>query len=103
MAFAIVATFEFQEGDRVKYLPALLRHRERCLKDEPGTLQFDVLSVNDDENKLMLYEVYTDPAAFDTHWNGQSIELLQAETKGIELKLSGVRCTRVEGATYRAS
>ena len=37
--------------------------RARCLKDEPGTLNFEVLMPHDDNTKVMLYEVYQDEAA----------------------------------------
>ena len=36
--FAIVATFDVAEGRMDEFLPHLLAHRDRCLKDEPGTL-----------------------------------------------------------------
>ena len=38
--FAIVATFYVAEGRVDEFLPLLLAHRDRCLKDEPGTLRF---------------------------------------------------------------
>ena len=41
---AIVATIEVAPERRDQLLPLLMAHRGRCLKDEPGTLQFDVLA-----------------------------------------------------------
>jgi hypothetical protein len=41
--FAVLATYEIAPEQIVDFLPLLLAHRDRCLKDESGTLQFDVL------------------------------------------------------------
>ena len=67
---AIVATIEVAPERRDQLLPLLMAHRARCLKDEPGTLQFEVLVPREDDTKVLLYEVYRDDAAFDVHLNG---------------------------------
>ena len=92
--FAIVATFEIAPGQIDAFLPLLLAHRDRCLKDEPGTLRFDVL--RNEENKLMLYEVYEDDAAFQVHWNGPSIARMREEAAGMERKLTVIRCSLLD-------
>lgn len=90
--FAIVATFDVAEGRMDEFLPLLLAHRDRCLKDEPGTLRFDVLRPRNEENTIMLYEVYEDDAAFQVHWNGPSVARMRADTTGMVAKLTGIRC-----------
>ena len=70
---AIFGTIETVPGRREKILPLLMEHKARCLRDEPGTIQFEVLVPRDPETKLLVYEVYQDDAAFDTHLNGPSI------------------------------
>ena len=92
--FAIVATFEIAPGQSDAFLPLLLAHRDRCLKDEPGTLRFDVL--RNEESKLMLYEVYEDDAAFQVHWNGPSIARMREEAAGIVRKLTAIRCSLLD-------
>ena len=94
--FAIVATFDLAEGRVDEFLPLLLAHRDRCLRDEPGTLRFDVLRPGGEENKILLYEVYTDEAAFQLHWNGPSVAQMRGETAGMAVKLSGIRCALLE-------
>ena len=91
--FAIVATFDIAAGRMDEFLPLLLAHRDRCLKDEPGTLRFDVLRPRNEENTVMLYEVYEDEAAFQVHWNGPSVARMRAETTGMVAKLTGTRCS----------
>jgi (4S)-4-hydroxy-5-phosphonooxypentane-2,3-dione isomerase len=93
---AIVATIEVAPENRVQVLSLLMAHRARCLKDEPGTVQFEVLAPREDDTKVLLYEVYQDDAAFDVHFNGPSIARVREETAGMILKLYGTRCSLVE-------
>ena len=93
---AIVATIEVAPGRRDQVLPLLMAHRARCLKDEPGTLQFDVLPPRDDDTRVLLYEVYRDDAAFEVHRNGPSIARFREETTGMIAKISGTRCALLE-------
>jgi len=65
---AIVATAEIASGRMDEVLPLLLAHRERCLQNESGTLQFEVLKPLDEGGKVLFYEVYSDEAAFKAHW-----------------------------------
>ena len=93
---AIIATIEIVPGRMDEYLPLLMAHRARCLKDEPGTLQFEVFRPRDDDAKIMLYELYRDDAAFDAHWNGPSMARVREEVAGMGIKMSGTRCTPVD-------
>jgi (4S)-4-hydroxy-5-phosphonooxypentane-2,3-dione isomerase len=94
--FANVVTIEVAPGRRGQFLPLLLAHKARCLKDEPGTLQFEVLLPEDDDAKVLSYEVYRDAAAFEVHRNGTSLAQLRGEIAGIVVKLHGVRCEVVD-------
>src|SRR4029077_12719221 len=80
---AIIATIEVAPDRRDQLLPLLMAHRGRCLKDEPGTLQFEVLVPREDDTKVLLYEVYRDDAAFDVHLNGPHIERVREEAAGM--------------------
>ena len=94
--FAIVATFDIVEGRVEEFLPLLLAHRDRCLADEAGTLQFDVLRPRNQPNTVMLYEVYEDEAAFQVHWNGPHVARMRTETAAMVAKLSGIRCALLD-------
>ncbi len=94
--FAIIATVELAPGRMDDFLPLLMAHRARCLKDEPGTLSFEVLIPHDGNSKVMLYEVYKDEAAFDAHSKGTSMERLREEAAGMMVKVSGTRGVLVE-------
>jgi (4S)-4-hydroxy-5-phosphonooxypentane-2,3-dione isomerase len=93
---AIVATAEIAPGRMDDVLPLLMAHRERCLKSESGTLQFELLRPHDDDSKVLFYEVYSDEAAFKVHWGGPFVARVRAETKDMIIKLSGTRCSLQE-------
>ena len=93
---AIVATIKTAPGKRDEYLKHLRAHAERCRATEPGTLQFEILVPQKEEDTLMLYEVYASPEAFQAHWDGQSMKQVRRDSEGLQLSLSGVRCDLVE-------
>jgi (4S)-4-hydroxy-5-phosphonooxypentane-2,3-dione isomerase len=90
--FATVGTIEVALGRRDQLLPLLVAHKARCLKDEPGTLHFEILLPKDDDTKVLLYEVYRDDAAFEVHRNGPSFARWREETAGMVVKIYGTRC-----------
>ena len=89
---AIVVTIEVTPGRREEFLPLLMAHKARCLKDEPGTLQFEVLVPHDENSKLLLYQVYQD----ETHFNGPSIKRLREEAAGMAADIQRTRCGLAE-------
>jgi (4S)-4-hydroxy-5-phosphonooxypentane-2,3-dione isomerase len=96
LRFALVGTVEIAPGRMDEFLPLLMAHRARCLKDEPGTLQFEVLMPRDANTKVMLYEVYQNEAAHDAHSKGPSIARLREEAAGMIVMVSGTRGTLLE-------
>ena len=93
---AIVATIKTAPGKRDEYLKHLRAHAERCRATEPGTLQFEILVPQKEEDTLMLYEVYASPEAFQAHWEGQSMKQVRRDSEGLQISLSGVRCDLIE-------
>jgi quinol monooxygenase YgiN len=86
---AIVATIKAVPGKRDEYLTFLKAHGKRCLATEPGTLQFEILVPQEEADTVMLYEVYASPEAFQTHWNGISIQQMKQEAAGTTGELRG--------------
>ena len=93
--FANVVTIEVTHGRRDEVVALLLAHKAR-LKNEPGTLQFEVLLPKDDNTKVRVYEMYRDAAAFEVHLNGPSLAQWKKEAAGMVVKLHGVRCAVVD-------
>jgi (4S)-4-hydroxy-5-phosphonooxypentane-2,3-dione isomerase len=93
--FANVVTIDVAPAQRDQVVTLLLAHKAR-LKDEPGTLQFEVLLPKDDDTKVCAYEMYRDAAAFEVHVNEPSLAQLKRETAGMVVNLHGVRCAVVD-------
>jgi len=93
--FANVVTIEVAPGRRDQVVTSLSAHQAR-VKDEPGTLQFEVLLPQDDDTKVLSFEMYRDAAAFDVHLNGPSLAKLREEIAGMAVELHGVRCAVVD-------
>ncbi|HEY0454716.1 putative quinol monooxygenase [Actinophytocola sp.] len=65
--FSLVVQMEVRPGRREEFLAGIALNAEASVRNEPGCLRFDVCSVADDENRFLLYELYTDAAAFAAH------------------------------------
>src|SRR5262249_61588394 len=87
---ANVVTIDVAPGRRDRVVTLLLAHKAR-LKDEPGTLQFEVLLPKDDDTKVRVYEMYRDAAAFEVHLKGPSLAQGKEETPGMVVKLQARR------------
>jgi (4S)-4-hydroxy-5-phosphonooxypentane-2,3-dione isomerase len=70
-------------------------YRDRCLHDEPGTLKFELLRPRGDNAAILLYELYEDGAAFETHRDGASIARFRKEVAELNVKITATRCTPV--------
>ncbi|MDH2386797.1 antibiotic biosynthesis monooxygenase [Bradyrhizobium sp. CER78] len=90
---ALIATVEVAPEKRDQVLSQLAAHGARSLRDEPGTLHFDILVPREDASKLLIYEVYQDDAAFEAHRNARSIAQFREESAGLGIKITATRCT----------
>ena len=96
--FVIVATIKTVPGKRDEYLNHLKAHGERCLATEPGTLTFDILvpQAQEQADTLMLYEVYESLEAFELHRNGPSFQQMKQDAGALQASITGVRCNLSE-------
>lgn len=66
--FVITAEFRLKRDVLNAFMPLMLMQAEKSLSSEPHCLVFDVcIEQNDDEDVVLLYEVYRDEAAFNLH------------------------------------
>ncbi|MHC2337042.1 putative quinol monooxygenase [Bradyrhizobium sp. USDA 4454] len=90
---ALIATVEVAPEKRDQVQSLLSAHGARSLRDEPGTLHFEILVPREDAAKLLIYEVYHDDAAFEAHRNARSITQFREESAGLGVKIGATRCT----------
>src|SRR4029079_15519707 len=68
---AIVAYLTAKPGLEDKFKEAMTAQAKRCLANEPGCLQFDVVQDPQDTTRFVMLEVYTDDAAVKAHQDSQ--------------------------------
>ena len=64
---ALMVTIQIKQGHKEEFMASMFDDARGSNNDEPGCLRFDVLQDTEDENRIHLYEVYTDQAAVDAH------------------------------------
>lgn len=89
---ALVVAIDCEAEHKQAVLRALLAHRERCLAEEPGSLQFEVLIPLDEPGKIRLFELYADNAALAAHSGGASIAMFRQEVDGKIIKVISHKC-----------
>ena len=95
--YIIVAAIEIKEGFKEQYINGLIENANSAVKDEPGCLRFDVIQDANDDNKIWVYEVYNDEAAFQAHT--QSPHFLKFRDAGTDWREQGA----LQGAGRGAS
>ncbi|MBI1754532.1 MAG: antibiotic biosynthesis monooxygenase [Acidobacteria bacterium] len=98
---SLVVTIGFEPESKAEILRALLEHRARCLRDEPGTLQFEVMVPAEDACKLVLFELYADASALAAHSQGPSIGLYRKDVAGKITTSVKYTCTMGDEPTPR--
>ena len=65
--YIITVEFVVEESSFATFLLHMLANARASLEREPGCLRFDVLQREGAQDRVFLYEIYRDRAAFDTH------------------------------------
>jgi len=64
--FVLVVNLRIKPENVERFMKQALDNA-RAARNEPGCRQFDVLVDPQDKSKVMLYEIYNDEKAFETH------------------------------------
>ena len=65
--YVTIAPVQIRPGYRDKVVEELLKDARGAVHHEPGCLRFDVIQDGDEPNRVWVYEVYKDEAAFQEH------------------------------------
>ena len=65
--FGVLVTINIKPGFKDRFMPAMLADAEGSVNNEPGCLRFDVIQDAGDLNRIWLYEVFKDEAAYKEH------------------------------------
>ena len=65
--YVITVEFEIDPERLEAFLPLMTENAASSVRDEPGCRQFDVCQDPEAANRIFLYEIYDDRAAFEAH------------------------------------
>jgi len=82
--YVISVEFELEPGARERFLDLVKENAAASVRDERGCLRFDVLTPRSEGQSgadVLLYEIYTDRAAFDAHRTAPHFLAFDAATR----------------------
>ncbi len=65
--YVLVVTIDIKPDRKDAFIAAMLDDARGSVRNEPGCVRFDVMQDEHNVNRIYLYEVYADRAAFDAH------------------------------------
>ena len=65
--YVIMVDFGLKPGSRAAFRILVDANARESCRDEPGCRRFDVLEPKGDDDRIVLYEIYDDRAAFEAH------------------------------------
>jgi quinol monooxygenase YgiN len=95
--FVIIAEFEVKADKLAEFLELARTDASKSVADEPGCRQFDVTLDREQPNRVVLYEVYDNEAAFDAHVETPHLKAFRAGIEPLMVSRQVRRLTRVHG------
>ena len=77
----VSVVFEIAPDQISAFLPLMMENAQTSVRDEPGCHQFDVGQNPDQPDKIFLYEVYENQAAFQDHLHSAHFKAFDAATR----------------------
>jgi autoinducer 2-degrading protein len=95
MLFVVVVDFQLKPGMRPQFRCLIDANADASVKNEPGCIQFDVLEPEGEGDRVLLYEIYGDEAAFDAHRQTEHFRVFNSASESLCLQKSVTRCALV--------
>ena len=92
--FVIVAKFRIAPGKRNAFAELIDKQAKNSVSLEPDCHYFDVCQDEADPDLFVLYEIYTDPKAFEAHRTYPHYKDFQAAIAGMVAEREVLRLTR---------
>lgn len=92
MLFVILVDFHLKPGAGSEFRRMIDENADASVKTEPGCLQFDVLEPEGEGERVLLYEIYSDRAAFDAHLRTEHFRVFAGASESLILQKTVTRC-----------
>jgi (4S)-4-hydroxy-5-phosphonooxypentane-2,3-dione isomerase len=96
--YIITVEFRLKPGAAKRFMPLMKDNAAQSLRDEPGCRRFDVLTAHEQPDRVFLYEIYDDEAAFAAHLRAPHFKLFDEATRDLIETKTVQRYTLAQGA-----
>jgi (4S)-4-hydroxy-5-phosphonooxypentane-2,3-dione isomerase len=97
--FALIVEFDIKPDGLDKFKALIAENARDSVKNEPGCLLFDVCQDEANPNRIVLYEIYKDTAAFDAHREMAHVKKFFGAAKEL---IAGQKATRMKRISANA-
>jgi quinol monooxygenase YgiN len=95
MLFAILVDFRLKQNTRPEFRRLIDINADASVRNEPGCLQFDVLEPEGEGDRVLLYEIYADKAAFEAHLRTEHFRIFAGASEALCLEKKVTSCSLV--------
>lgn len=81
--YVVIVDFRLQPGSLASFRTLVDLNARLSAHDEPGCQRFDVVEPNGEADRVLLYEIYADRAAFDAHMRTEHFLAFDAESAAL--------------------
>jgi quinol monooxygenase YgiN len=92
--FVLIVEFDVKPEQLSRFNQLIAVNAKASVAEEPGCRQFDVLQDAQQPNRIVLYEVYDDAAAFQDHLGRQHTQTFLAAAKPLVDKQTAYKLKR---------
>jgi len=78
--YVVMVDFRLRPGTLRSFRPLVDLNARLSVQQEPGCRRFDVVEPDDETDRITLYEIYDDRAAFDAHMKTRHFLAFDAES-----------------------
>jgi (4S)-4-hydroxy-5-phosphonooxypentane-2,3-dione isomerase len=93
--FVVIVDFRLKPGSRSAFRRLVDTNATASVRDEPGCRRFDVLEVQGESDRVLLYEIYDDEAAFEQHCRTSHFHEFDAVSAPLVIQKTVSRCDLV--------
>lgn len=96
--FVLTVEFELRPADLERFQVLISENARLSVANEPGCRQFDVVRPEGADNRIVLYEVYDDLAAFQAHTKMPHVAAFFSAARPLIVNQKSQRFERVAAA-----
>jgi quinol monooxygenase YgiN len=93
--YVILVDFHLRPGERAAFRRLIDENARESCRSEPGCRRFDVLEPDGEPDRVLLYEIYDDRAAFDAHVRSAHFARFDAASAALVAEKSVTECALV--------